>query len=747
MSLLTELNDAVASMRVTSSAQSGVQSLIVNRYYGAYAADPLTRPDGTPRQVSDRYFNTTSGAEKTFNGTIWYIPNIDSAALATQGGSALVGHIAAGNGAQSRTVMAKLREIVSIADYPGGVGDGSTDSYPAYLLAQAAVGTGTIRFTGQAGTVYFFASYPNAADVLNGPLLDVDPGVIIRIPQAQGLDATYGNGSIRVTRTTRFHQSIKDVTFYVSPQTSSYVGEKLQWPIAANADRTTVKAVDCTVGVSPLKLNWDGGGDAFVTDTFVASAAASYSCGTAMDGYIHLGIAPLLPGDVLSASFSAFNNTNTTLFVVVQCDGGYYGVYGNNATGYLTQFYKLTGIARPAPVTLTPESLQHASYFPLASVMSIKVRDLRHFSICLNGVSAVDVETASNIVSAGFGNYTTTGAGLTVQDVMKIQNTPIVQGVTGLTLAVFGDSITAGSGVQHIYGSWPEQLKCIFDGACGVRIKNVLNYAVSGATSSTQLPLCTAGNIAGAQYVMFLVGTNDIQGAGSVATYLANMGAMIDTCVTAGARVIVGIPPMFYSMAAASGRGNNTTNFGIGSPYRSGIMRLCATKGVKMVDTMGGLGNILATYLDTTFALDSMVYDNVHPTMFGRLLLAQLFGNALLGDLASVNLIAENGTLLPTASLAAGALFTTDPATFNVDTKTGEISVFGVVDLPASVADGTTIYTLPTKLRPRATLRFACLNSTFGTSYLVIAPTGVVQVYKSPAAGGYVSMQMAYNKQ
>ena len=70
----------------------------------------------------------------------------------------------------------------------------------------------------------------------------------------------------------------------------------------------------------------------------------------------------------------------------------------------------------------------------------------------------------------------------------------------------------------------------LFDGVAGMRIRSVLNYAVSGATASTQEALCTSGNIAAAQTVMILIGTNDIQGGTALATYLAN-AAEIDAAV------------------------------------------------------------------------------------------------------------------------------------------------------------------------------------------------------------------------
>lgn len=73
-------NDYIAQL---NSLDDLVSTMTIN-YYGPFAAAPTTRPDGSARQPGDRYFDTVAGAEKTWNGTSWFIPNVDAAAVALQ---------------------------------------------------------------------------------------------------------------------------------------------------------------------------------------------------------------------------------------------------------------------------------------------------------------------------------------------------------------------------------------------------------------------------------------------------------------------------------------------------------------------------------------------------------------------------------------------------------------------------------------------------------------------------------------
>jgi hypothetical protein len=83
---------------------------VSSTYYGPLAADPSTRPDGSARQVGDRYFNAVALQERTWNGSVWYVPNVNASQMAAAGGGELVGNTPAGNIAAT-TVQAAINEL------------------------------------------------------------------------------------------------------------------------------------------------------------------------------------------------------------------------------------------------------------------------------------------------------------------------------------------------------------------------------------------------------------------------------------------------------------------------------------------------------------------------------------------------------------------------------------------------------------------------------------------------------------
>ncbi len=124
--------DSAAASATASSTSAGAangyatdaaNTLIAQRnlYYGALAADPTVRPDGSPVMAGDRYLNTISSAEKVYSGGMWVIPNVGAADLSNTTdagkGASLVGFLQTGAGAVGRGLADRLRERISVFDF------------------------------------------------------------------------------------------------------------------------------------------------------------------------------------------------------------------------------------------------------------------------------------------------------------------------------------------------------------------------------------------------------------------------------------------------------------------------------------------------------------------------------------------------------------------------------------------------------------------------------------------------------
>ena len=66
--------DAAAAAAAAADRVSDIQAIeteIRNQYYGPLAASPSARPDGTPIQPGDEYFDSTIGRKQVYNGSTW----------------------------------------------------------------------------------------------------------------------------------------------------------------------------------------------------------------------------------------------------------------------------------------------------------------------------------------------------------------------------------------------------------------------------------------------------------------------------------------------------------------------------------------------------------------------------------------------------------------------------------------------------------------------------------------------------
>lgn len=639
-------------------------------------------------------------------------------------------------GAPVRTVEAELRRVASLRSY-GAKADGVTDCWTAAALAIAA-GYATLRLDyipGESNTAYF-STFP-ASTTLVGLTLDIDPRITLSVPD-NAIVGEQNSQGVRVSRPTRFYfRSLND--FYtLNDGADLWFGNgavrKMPYLDESDADMSLSIVIPAAV-LTPQKVAWPGG-DSFAADTFSSSTGAAYNFAPGNDASFHLGMAPCKPGDEYVASLSA-SSTAGVLVALVRHTNGYAGVFCNADYNSTPQFFnKVTG----ATGTSTPQQPlgvgTHETMSGAGSVWTIRIDSWQSFSVLFNGQAIARANTTGIIHSCGYGGYpSATGQTFTVSDLVRIRGRAYQAGEFS-AVRVYGDSKAAWRG-----DAWPIYLKDALEFGAGIRCWRVTNRAVAGHIAYEQRLVMAGDPVGDSNVVVIDVGTNDIQGQTVLASFIADVTAMIEQAQAAGCKVVLGIPSLWYTRTEAGSRGQASVNYGRGAAYRSALFLLGAQKGCRVVDNTRFDGPVLGNYVnsasavDLTNAGDPVLYDNIHPTTETNKRRALGYGRAILGFYAN-----KRGNLYLPLHAMAGVTSNNWNAGTGGDTPSATISDDGRVQLSGTVTaggaavrtDNTIVYTLPAYLRPPATVRRVAV---------VQAPADVGNIWLNCNTAGEITIQ------
>jgi hypothetical protein len=177
---------------------------------------------------------------------VWTVDNISSvdalAALAASGGSALVGFVQTGAGAQARTVQAKLRDFVDVRDFGASTAASATVNAAAINAAIQANLTGEIRIA----EMYSI----NAAINLNG-----FNGTIRFTGNGSGLTAAVNNLKVFESTTNAYGCKILDAYIVGTGRTGIYAFDLTRFQLAA-AEIVRPRVLDCEYGIYLRSLCW-----------------------------------------------------------------------------------------------------------------------------------------------------------------------------------------------------------------------------------------------------------------------------------------------------------------------------------------------------------------------------------------------------------------------------------------------------------------------------------------------------------
>lgn len=658
-------------------------------------------------------------------------------------GAALVKMRQALTDAIERLLSDKLRESVCVTDW-GAVADGTTDAWTAYTKARAAsvvAGKYCVRFPFVVGAanVYRFASLDT--NYFANTHLVVDDGVTLSWPDGSWIGVetiTWARPAKNVFRDWGNFEWLSGKRQLNDTPTS-----KSLWVDAAAFNRAKFAPIN-GAALSLLKTDWAAGAgtDVFTADASSTPTASGVTFAPTNDGAFHLALQRVEAGDQLQSVFVNATAANVLIAAMVRTESGYCMVHAPTADLQAATFVQkpIGGAITTTPFTWLSYDT-HASYSPGRSVWAIEIQSSDTWALKFNGYEVMRGRSAGDkIIQAGFGIYPL-ASGQSVTSDYWVRSTDRQPGGKPFTrVALFGDSKTT-----FRQDNWRLAFTDAMEATAGLQVQVVGNYATGGHTSAQQLAVMMAADLTGVDEVLIDVGTNDVQTGVSVATYLSNVAAMVARAATFGARCHFAVPYLFYG-TAQSGAGIATANYASGAPHRAALVRYCAENNIGCLDQTEFSGMVSYAFRGALAAakIDARVLDNIHGTPFLARLQGREWAKYLAGKLCPDSTLAITRTLIAGSYAATGYSFTSNQPLYSRD-EGGMVWICGTVDRGAgSLADGTTICTVPQIIRPVDTIRGMLMTDT-GVAGFVLDQTGALKIYRATAAATQVYLNVSYS--
>lgn len=750
--VVDETNGDVRTAYDIIDSGGGVPALDVA---GRVAVDVVQRVTGAVGRVGSLpelvLFPTTDGAGNaraiTYLGDVYTYSTDDQSSVisALPSGDKLYAHAPASDptGASGAWIIS-LDAPAPIELFGGGAGDNAD----AVAAARSILGTGAVVTVSDPTGTYEFGGgldYSAFAELV----WDVPTGVVFQFASYPGYLSQFAN--IECVRPIRCYSDDADFYFTLTTATRARptvdLGDFLN---SSDYDPKKLRALTVNSGTSAKKVAWPSGDwDDFATSSSVSFPDANTAriSVTTADENFHVATRNIAAGVERRFRFSA--QTGAPLLVVlVRGTAGYSGMYFDTTqpvTNWDT-FRKNDGVSAETAAVGFVARGTHGSYAPYFSVIGVKVveydsdADETTFTMTVNGVVALISTVAGQAVEAGAGIYSSVdGQGVDVVDWIDVSDAP--QPVDHvLHPLIIGDSKSAPRN-----NDWPDWLSRTLDLSGNTRVAALSNYAVAGQTSAQQLTKLQSEGVPvspiGVTDCIIDVGTNDVQGGISAATFLSNVASIISEvqAVNPSVRVHLCNFSLWYGTAQNNGTGQATSNYEQGAAHRSGLQRLAALSGYNLIDwcdvaglIFSGFDNPSAGVTDLTYA-ESVMQDSIHPSARLARLQAYHAARAILGYAAPQPTRAIGW--MEADGFANGWSQGAESVQWRRDAD-GWVHLSGYANV-GTTTDGTVICTLPQSVWPERTVRQLVAMDGGGSARIEISHTsGDVQIYDKSATGG-----------
>lgn len=577
----------------------------------------------------------------------------------------------------------------SVTTY-GGKPDNASDALGPFRAAKFAANGARIRFPVVPGTANVYRFNPPSIGDLQNAVLDVDTGVTLSLPNNTPYQLFAG---ITVVRPTRFVFRDINVAYTLDPQPTATrktgrmnLGDLLQ------------KSVTSVAGNSPdlhgRTVVWPTA-DTFAdraanASDFISTTFSNITQGNFTGGFVEIGI-----DETISTMFTA-TTAQASHGVIIRGTNGFAVYYRDPAAvgQNLYRAYKAIGqpLVQSQDAGFPGSGGAYPTFEPGGALWSVQRISDKEYVVALNNrpITGPFGQNVGQVLEIGFVHYTNTAnTNFTIGDIIVERNS----NPTGMQpikeIRLFGDSTVA---------DWPggisDQLKDLLDGSFGLRAESITNFGVVGNNVAQTYALMQQVGLGNAYYVPIVVGTNDIQGIGNLATFVTNVGSMLDYVRAAGRVPILVLPWTWYRQSEAGGTGQGAQNPQARAAYISKMLRAASDRNLPVVNIGKDLPYPDPAYRTTQAS--PLLRDNIHQDQLGY----QLYTEAIAQAIASHYLARPNQLTLNLPSeyvMLPGSV----QAYLNVSqSRDGQRSLSAQLSFPSTPAVNATMMRVPRFMKP-----------------------------------------------
>lgn len=499
----------------------------------------------------------------------------------------------------------------------GAAADGATDDWAVFVAARTKAGAeGVVHFPAKKGatvtTYYFAGTRPD----MSGTQISADPSVVIKVDENPNIK------TLRLLTPVTIENPVHGTTLRkpgavdlpLAAVMASPTRDESNLRVTAE-DLTTWTPVGATLGA--------GNALAYTTPANQVVAANQVSWSGTMGSNVFEGVYKVPQVGVLYEATirDAATTTGGTNGILLANEAGKW-VWHQVRSGKATPTFSIgtTGFVDTGAAGTYDVPNGDAYKLDNAATVGVLFHSLRSVSFYINGLRVHDVTFIADVTRIGLMVNTGHVGTTTITDAVSYRGfTPAA--TRPVVCSIVGDSILYGAWSPITAGDLLPAAFAALPGGGDVVVR--ANFAQPGTSASQWGTPGDPYDIANRDftaddYVLVMLGTNDVQGGRTPAQFETNLEYIGDEIVSQGAVPIFGVFPTFTVASVSGVTGVATTNYTRAASLRARLVRWAAASGYELAQVNDAFGANIGWY-----------GDNIHPRAVGQAAIARSFAQAI----------------------------------------------------------------------------------------------------------------------